>query len=224
MQIPLRIGLRDSATFDNFLPGENRQALATLRRGDEPFVYLWGGEGSGKSHLLQAACHQVSQGGGQALYLSLRDQAQLAPPMLEGLEQMALLALDDLEHIAAHSGWETALFHLYNRCRDSGCRLVAAASQTPANLGVALPDLVSRLSWGPVFQLHVLSDDDKAEALRRRAALRGMSLTAEVADYLLRHAPRGMGGLFELLERLDEASLAEQRQLTIPFVRKFIRR
>lgn len=220
-QLPLRIGLRDSATFSNFYPGANAAALHALDQGSEPFIYLWGAAGSGKSHLLQSACRAVTELGGVAIYLPL-DEAGIAPSMLEGLEGMTLVCLDGIETVAGDEEWETALFHLYNRLRDSGSRLLAAGSAAPAMLGLKLPDLLSRLGWGPVFQLQPLDDEGKAAALRQRATNRGMQMPSEVAVYLLQRAPRDMHALFALLERLDEGSLAAQRKLTIPFVRQLL--
>lgn len=220
-QLPLRIGLRDSATFSNFYPGANAGACHALEQGSEPFIYIWGAAGSGKSHLLQAACHAVTEQGGAAIYLPL-SEAGLAPSMVEGLEGMALVCLDGVEAVAGNEEWETALFHLYNRLRDSDNRLLAAGTSAPTALGLSLPDLVSRLGWGPVFQLQPLDDEGKAAALRQRAANRGMQMPTEVAAYLLQRAPRDMHVLFALLERLDEGSLAAQRKLTIPFVRQLL--
>jgi DnaA family protein len=221
-QLPLRIGLRDSATFANFYPGPNAAVVYALQSAAEPFIYIGGAEGSGRSHLLQAACHGVSEANGLAAYLPLAECMAMSPQMLEGMEQMALVAIDDVELLAGNSEWEQALFHLYNRVRDAGNRMVVAGNGAPAALGVVLPDLLSRLGWGPVFQLQPLDDREKAAALRLRAGQRGMELSTEVADYLLNHASRDMHDLFALLERLDEGSLAAQRRLTIPFVRTFI--
>jgi len=222
-QLPLRIGIRDSATFGNFLPAANVQAVHALKSQSEPFIYLWGGTGSGKSHLLQAACHAVTEGGGSAVYLPLRELSAMSPELLEGMEQMQLVCVDEVECIAGSTVWERALFHLYNRLRDSGSHLVVAGETSPTALGLGLADLVSRLGWGPVYQLHALSDAEKAEALRMRAAQRGMDMPQEVATYLLNRAPRDMHALFALLDELDEVSLAAQRKLTIPFVRQIIR-
>lgn len=220
-QLPLRIGLRDSATFANFYPGTNAGASHVLQQGEEPFIYLWGASGCGKSHLLQAACHAAGEQGVLAIYLPLDEQG-MAPSMLEGLESMGLVCLDNLQAVAGDSAWEIALFHLYNRLRECGNRLLAAGNGAPGSLGLGLPDLVSRLGWGPVFQLQSLDDAGKAEALRLRAANRGMQMPTEVATYLLQRAPRDMHALFDLLERLDEGSLAAQRKLTIPFVRQLL--
>ena len=221
-QLPLRIGLRDSATFANFFPGSNAAANHALQLHSEPFIYLWGARGSGKSHLLQAACHEVSEHGGGAAYLPMGELVAMSPQLLEGMEQMALVCIDEVDTVAGNAEWEQALFHLYNRMRDSGSHLVVAGQAGPAALGVQLPDLVSRLCWGPVFQLKVLDDEEKAEALRLRAFQRGMELPHDVAGYLLKHGPRDMHELFGLLDKLDEESLAAQRKLTVPFVRTFI--
>ena len=222
-QLPLRIGLKDSATFANFLSAGNAMASHALQQLSEPFLYLWGGRGSGKTHLLQAACHAMSEKGNGAAYLPMAELSAMPPQLLEGMEQMSLVCVDDIDIIAGNTQWEQALFHLYNRMRDSGRCLVAAGQSSPASLGLSLPDLVSRLSWGPVFQLQALDDEGKAEALRLRASQRGMAMSSDVAGYLLNHAPRDMHALFDLLDELDEVSLAAQRRLTIPFVRELIR-
>lgn len=221
-QLTLRIGLRDSATFANFFPGDNAAPLHLLQQGAEPFVYLWGSPGSGRSHLLQAACHAEAARGGAPAYLPFAELPPGGVALLEGLEQMSLVCLDDLQAVAGDGAWEEALFHLYNRVRDAGGRLLAAADASPAALPVALPDLRSRLAWGPVFQLQSLDDAGRLAALQLRAQARGMELGEEVGAYLLRRCPRDMHALFELLERLDQASLAAQRRLTIPFVRDLI--
>ncbi len=221
-QLTLRIGLRDSATFANFLVGGNAAPLHALQQGEEPFIYLWGGQGSGRSHLLQAACHAEAARGGSPAYLPFTELLRTGTGLLEGLEQMSLVCLDDLQAVAGDRTWEEALFHLYNRVRDTGGRLLAAADASPAALGILLPDFGSRLAWGPVFQLQSLDDAGKLAALQLRARARGMELSEEVGAYLLRRCPRDMHALFELLERLDQASLAAQRRLTIPFVRELI--
>lgn len=221
-QLPLRIGLRDSATFDNFLAGDNQAAVHALQAAVEPCLFLWGGSGTGKTHLLQAACRAADAHGGRSAYLPGGELRLLAPSILEGLEQLALVCLDDVHAVAGAAAWERGVFDLYNRCRDAGTRILVAGAQAPAGLGLALPDLVSRLSWGPVYQLRPLGDEQKLEALRQRARARGFSLPAEVGRYLLHHVSRDTKNLFELLERMDHASLAAQRKLTIPFVRDLI--
>ncbi len=221
-QLPLGISLRDTATFDNYYSVGNELVLQALQQGNDKMLYLWGPAGCGKSHLLQALCHATAATGQSPVYLPLQELRTLSPALLEGLESQVLLAIDDIQAIAGMPQWEEALFHLYNRVRDLGHRLVVSAIVAPAGLPLTLPDLVSRLGWGPVFQLSVLSDQDKRTVLQMRARRRGLEMSNEVAEYLLRRCPRDMDSLFNLLNQLDHASLVAQRRLTIPFVRELL--
>jgi len=219
-QLPLQIKLNDTATFGNFLDTGNRAPVAIMQAASEPYLYIWSEAVTGKSHLLQAACREVQQG--SAIYLPLAELHNQPAQILEGLEQFALLALDDLQLIAGREDWERQLFHLYNRLREQGGRLYVSAKSPPANLNINLADLVSRLNWGPVYQLQALDDEDKINAMQQRAGQRGFELPDEVASYLLARYPRDLHSLFALLERLDFASLQAQRRLTIPFVKSHL--
>ncbi|HEY0719751.1 MAG TPA: DnaA regulatory inactivator Hda [Gammaproteobacteria bacterium] len=223
-QLALRVGLRDGITFDNFLPAGNEALLHQLIDGDEPFIYLWGQTGSGKSHLLHALCQAANEKGVTAVHLGLAEYRLLDVAIFDGIEQFAVVTIDDVDAIGGVRQWEEALFHLYNRCRDSGARLVVSATNSPANAGFQLPDLISRLGWGPVYQLQALNDNGKAAALQLRARRRGMELPDDVATYLLKHSTRDLPGLFTLLDELDQASLTAKRRLTVPFVRELLRR
>lgn len=227
IQLPLGVRLRDDATFANYYPGANAAALGYVERlcdayagWAENLIYLWGNTGVGRSHLLQAACLRFEQTGEPALYLPLGEVVMLGPELLDNLEQYELVCLDDLDAIAGKADWEEALFHLFNRLRDAGRRLLLSASAAPRELGVQLPDLQSRLSLSLVFQLQELSDEDKLRALQLRASRRGLHLTDEVGRFILTRGARSMSALFDLLEQLDQASLQAQRKLTIPFLKE----
>ena len=219
-QLPLAVRLNDSATFDNFFATGNETAVHDLKATTHQFIYLWGVSGTGKTHLLQAACHAVGSG---SAYLPLGEEG-IVPEMLEGLEQLSLLCLDNVDAIVGDVAWETALFHLFNRLRDLDHQLIVSANTSPATLSLQLADLKSRFSWGISYQLAELSDADKVLAMQERAHRRGMHLPTEVAEYLLKRYPRDMVSLFELIERLDEGSLVAQRKITIPFVRELLGR
>ncbi len=221
-QLPLGIGFREGMTFDNFRFGSNQEALHTLIGGGQQFIYLWGPKGSGKSHLLQALGHQAAAEGRSSAYLPLADAPRLSPGYLQGLEQLSLVCVDDIDRIARNPQWEEALFHLYNRIHAGTTRLAVTAGSSPAGLPVALADLRSRLSWGLVLKLTPLDDEQKLAVLQQRARGRGMELPADVGRYLLHRTSRDMATLSQWLERLDEQSLAAQRKLTIPFVRELL--
>ncbi|MEJ2686828.1 MAG: DnaA regulatory inactivator Hda [Gammaproteobacteria bacterium] len=222
-QLPLGLRLQDNARFENFHAGPHAELVRVLRQcaaGDgEPSLYIWGPPGTGKSHLLQAVCRDAEHSGSRVAYLPLAELSAWPPDIIEGLEQMDLVCADDVEAIAGRRDWEEALFHLFNRLRGNGGRLVAAGARRPGEVGLALADLVSRLSWGPVYPLSGLDDENRLQALQLRARRFGLELPAETARYLLRRYPRDLAALFGLLDRLDREALAAQRRLTVPFVK-----
>lgn len=227
IQLPLSVRLRDDATFANYYPGANAAALGYVERlceaeagWAESLIYLWGHDGVGRSHLLQAACLRFEQFEERTIYLPMADLVQYGPEIFDDLEQCELVCIDDLDVLVGKREWEEGLFHLFNRLRDTGRRLLLAASKSPRELQVKLPDLKSRLTMALIFQLHGLSDEDKLRALQLRASRRGLHLTDEVGRFILNRGSRSMNSLFDLLEQLDRASLQAQRKLTIPFLKE----
>lgn len=220
-QLTLGINLRDDATFNNYFSGPNEAVVHNLHMQNEPYVFLFGESGAGKSHLLQAACHEIGLKGLPVVYLPLTEEG-LMPAMLDGLENMSLIALDDIHSVIGNEDWEYALFNLYNRVREKGVNMIVSSSQPLAALNIKLADLKSRLSWGPTFKLIALSDIEKQHALQQRAKNRGLELTDDVVTYLLKRSPRDMNSLFALFEKLDKASMVEKRKLTIPFIKDYL--
>jgi DnaA-homolog protein len=220
-QLPLGVRLRDGARFDSFVAGRNGEVVELLSgAGRSAFrvLWVWGRRATGKTHLLQAACASVADRGGSASYVDPASGAE--PGWLEGCENLDLVCLDGLEQVSRDADWNQALFRLYTLMQDGSARLCVATEQPPAAVEFQLPDLRSRLLAGSVHQLHELDDAGQAEALRLRAARRGLELSPDGALYLVHRLPRDMHTLCAVMDRLDEASLAEQRRLTVPFLRK----
>ncbi|MBS0579060.1 MAG: DnaA regulatory inactivator Hda [Proteobacteria bacterium] len=225
-QIPLGLRLPDRAVFASFLPARNAEALAHAHQvaegGGSALSWLCGPVSAGKTHLLQAICAAAS-GRLRAGYVPLAEVAALGVGVLEGFPQLQCLCLDDLDRVAGSLEWEHAIFGLLREIEDAGGRLVMSAVAPPSLLPWALPDLGSRCSAAAVFQLRPLDEAEQQEALTLRARLRGVELPEETLRWLQRRFPRDMRSLYELLDTLDEAALAAQRRLTIPFIREVLR-
>jgi DnaA family protein len=226
-QLPLALALQHAPGLDDFVVGRNQRVIDALRRSldgsGERIIYLFGPVGCGRSHLLLGQCAAARQRGLHCAYVPLAERTQLAPEMLEGLETLGLVAVDDVEAIAGDRAWEEALFALYNRCRDRGTGLLFSADRGPAALPLALPDLRSRLAWGLTLPIEPLDDPGRLTLLQSLTARRALRMPDDVARYLLERGPRDPRGMLQMVERLDRASLAERRRLTIPFVRDTLR-
>lgn len=224
LQLPLSVQLKQDISFDTFVPGRNGETLNALRKfvlGDSnQFLYLWGPQAVGKTHLLQAACGQAQALGKGVAYLPLSQANELDARIMQDLDRLNLNCLDDIQAICSRADWEQAVFNLFNRLRENGGRLVISADAPPSRLPIVLQDLKSRLAWGPAYRIHSLDDEDRLQLLIQSARRRGLELSRETGLYLLRRCPRDNHFLQRLLDHLDRYSMATQRRLTIPLVRE----
>ncbi|WP_266157701.1 DnaA regulatory inactivator Hda [Dyella silvatica] len=225
-QLPLALRWPRRQRFEHFYAGANAVTLAAVeslaREPGSPWLYLSGPSGSGKSHLLMATCQAANETGRTVQYLplaSLRDKAAA----IRGVAGSELLALDDLGAIAGDREAEHALFDLYNQTKAEGAAMLFAAEALPASLGLGLPDLRSRLGACQQVLLKPLDDAERRTVLKNQAAVRGIELDETVLDWLFARYARDLGALLDLLDRLDQASLAAQRRVTVHFLRNLLR-
>lgn len=226
-QLALNLHIPYLARLDDFIWSGNEPLEAAvaqcLNQSDEQFLYFYGSNGAGKSHILQGICYQAQENGLQALYLPLKLLFDMPADCLENAEDCDLLAIDDIDVVVGNPSWEEQLFHLFNRFRlRPNHRLLMASLALPKRLSIHLPDLASRLSSGLCLPLQILDDAGKIELLQKRAFARGFDLSSQVAEYLMVHCNRNMHELNHILDELDTLSLAESRKITIPFVKKIL--
>lgn len=201
-QLLLDIQPAPPPSLENFIVGQNAEALDSLRKvvsgqSDVRFIYLWGPEGSGKTHLLQS---------------SARLAAKFETP---------LTSADDVHTYSEAE--QIALFNSFNHLRENPAAgiLLTTGIASPMQMGLR-DDLATRLAWGLVYQLHPLSDEEKALALRTHASERGMKLPDEVVDFCLRHLRRDLPTLMATLDALDRWSLTTKKPVTVPMLRKLL--
>jgi len=224
-QLPLPVRLRTSSVFSSFFAGSNGDVVECLQQqrfGASPVVFLYGKPATGKTHLMQALCVQASEQNRIASYVSAADLLSYGPELLSGLEQHAVLCIDDIDALLVDSGWNRTLFNLYRDAEEHHGKLIMSAKQPPAAIQFPLADLASRILAGTILRLVALNDADQLHALKLHASQRGLILPDETAVYLLNRLPRDMVTLCGFLDELDIASLAAQRRLTLPFVKRVL--
>jgi DnaA family protein len=218
-QLPFAFSFREELNFPSFRATPANavllQYLQGFGQGQDQFCFLWGLAGSGKSHLLQALCHDSPD----AVYLPLAQLLAHGPHCLEGLDTFRFLVFDDVQVLAGQLEWQERLFQLFNALHAQGGHICLAADRNPAALPLALADLRSRLQLSVVFEVQPLDEAGRLEVLLQRAHQRGIELKDDVAAYIMARSPRGMLDLLSVLDRLDMLSLAEKRRVTIPFIR-----
>lgn len=220
-------GLQPQAhkTFANFYAGQNQSIIHYLEQEclhQKGSVYLWGSSSCGLSHLLQAVCQKATALQKTVMYLPLKEAHLYTTEILMNVEQMDVVCVDDIDTVLGQIKWEEALFDAYNRLRENHKLWLCSAKTSVRGLNCLLADLQSRLSWGQVFHIEMLSENEKIAALQLRAKERGMIVSEEVIHFLLTHYQRDLGALLSLLERLDDASLVQKKRITVPFVKEIL--
>jgi DnaA family protein len=225
-QLPVHFEFRANQTFDDFFPGSNLEILTHLKKSiegkGERQIFLWGQSGLGKSHLLQACCHQSQSRQLSSFYFALSPLELPDPELLKGLDKFDIVCFDNIEHIAGNEAWELVFFNFFNLHRDQGHTLILSASCPPNEIAFRLHDLKTRLNWGLTLKIQPLGDNDRVTALIFKANQMGFEISPQAVRFLLTHFDRDFSSLWTLLTKLDRASLAAKRKLTIPFLKQIL--
>lgn len=228
MQKILPLASNKSYTFNNLFVGNNLELVEQLKTvtlaKKSQFFYVWGAPGIGKTHLLRATVQATKDRNEQAYY-------EIIQPFLSHnfatLEKIIaahdLIAIDDIEWLQADKEQQENFLHFYNLALAAERVLIVSANCPPSQLKLSLADLHSRLSWGYVYPIKPLNDEEKGELLSNEAKMRGFELNEEVTQFLINRVSRDLRALMRLLDELDQATLIHHRRLTIPFVKDILK-
>ena len=206
----------DYPSFDKFLGTENAELVYVLQHKHGQFIYVWGEEGAGKSHLLQAWVAQALDAGRNALYI---DAA--ATPLTEAALDAEYLAIDQIEKL--NNEEQALLFAIFNRFRNSGKGFLLLSSEyTPQQL-VIREDLRTRMAYCLVYEVKPLTDQEKIDALVSMAAARQVTIDPEIFEYLLNHWRRDMDSLMQMLDTLDNYAVMMGKRITLPLLRQLLK-
>ena len=215
-QLAFQLKTAPPPSLDNFVAGQNRELLSTigkflLGREEVRFLYLWGLEGSGKTHLLQAAGTAWQESGRRTSHSLSLDETY-------PFDDQLCVCVDGVDRLGDNE--QIDFFNMYNEIRDCGGRLVVTGRQPLSGLSLR-PDVLTRLSWGLVYQVFPLDDSHKTEAMVEYAKLRGFDISPDVIAFVLARHPRDLTSLVALLDGLDRYSMELKRSITIPLVKSF---
>lgn len=218
-QLPLNFKNSTNQTFENFNVGANTAIVDSLKsfpKSSESLFYLWGKSGAGKSHALNAfiASHESS--------------VLIMPSDISKRENVALIGMfdficiDQTENIAANSLLEESLFFWINEVRQANKKIILASQISNSSDKWQLPDLKSRLNSGRTHQIQALARDEVLHVFHQLANQKGIVLDHKVMKYLQNNCPMNMAYLSDLLIKLDETTLIEKKQVTIPLIKKLL--
>jgi DnaA family protein len=223
-QYPLHFEFRANQTFDDFFAGVNQPIIADLKQcvlgHGEQQIFIWAKSGQGKSHLLQSCCHYAQSHEQSSFYFDLARFRRHKPAIFLDLDDYEVICIDNVDWIIGQEKWEQALSAFMQRHYERGHCLILAATNLPNHLTLKTPDIKTCLSWGLMVQLKTLVNTHSIDALIFRADAMGFEISPQVGRFLMIQHQAELDGLWRLLEKLDRASLAAKRKLTVPFLKR----
>ncbi|NOQ37226.1 MAG: DnaA regulatory inactivator Hda [Methylococcaceae bacterium] len=226
IQFPLQFEFQANQGFNTFFPASNQEIMTELQElvsgAGEQQIFLYGEDGFGKSHLLQACCQLAHKKGMSPFYYPFNKKNLPTLSMFEGLEEVELVCFDNVSEITGDLDWEQTFLNFLNQHLENNNRLVLAARSHPQDIAVKLPDLKNCLNAGLALKLEPLEETEIVEALIYKASYMGITISRKVGHFLVTHYASDMPSMWVLLGQLDKATLSAQRKLTIPFLKQIL--
>ena len=224
-QLALQIQINERASLNNFFVSKNNDKtiqilkdLLNSNNGAQIFIDDLGS--NGKSYLLQAICNDFSNSNNSSIYIPMEEAINLDPSILEGVSELNLICIDDVDLINNRREWEIALFNLINECYEKECFLLLSGS---INKLEAIPDLVSRIKKMETLRLEAINDDELLEATQAISKNLNIEISDKNMNYLINNSKRDIKTIFRTLSQLERESLERKKSIGLNLIKEVIR-
>ena len=224
-QLALQIQINERASLNNFFVSKNNDKtiqilkdLLNSKNGVQIFIDDLGS--NGKSYLLQAICNDFSNSNNSSIYIPMHEVINLDPSILEGVSELNLICIDDVDLISKRREWEIALFNLINECYEKECLLLLSGS---INKLEAIPDLVSRIKKMEILRLEAINDDELLEATQAISKNLNIKISEKNLNYLMNNSRRDIKTIFRTLSQLEKESLERKKSIGLNLIKEVIR-
>ena len=223
-QLALQIQINERASLKNFFVSKNNnktiQILKNILLNSNNGVQFIDDLGSnGKSYLLQAICNDFSNSNNSSIYIPMEEAINLDPSILEGVSELNLICIDDVDLINNRREWEIALFNLINECYEKECFLILSGS---INKLKAIPDLISRIKKMETLRLEAINDDELMKATQAISKNLNIEISDKNMNYLINNSKRDIKTVFRTLSQLEKESLERKKSIGLNLIKEVI--
>ena len=224
-QLALQIQINERASLDNFFVSKNnnqtiqilKNILLSSNKGAQIFIDDLGS--NGKSYLLQAICNDFSNSNNSSIYIPMQETINFDPSILEGISELNLICIDDIDLINKRREWEIPFFNLINECYEKECFLILSGS---INKLKAIPDLISRIKKMETLRLEAINDDELLEATKAISKNLNIKISDKNMNYLINNSKRDIKTIFRILSQLEKVSLERKKSIGLNLIKEVI--
>ena len=224
-QLALQIQINERASLNNFFVSKKNnktiQILKNILLGSDKGVQIFIDDlgSNGKSYLLQAICNDFSNSNNSSIYIPMQEAINLDRSILEGVSELNLICIDDIDLINKRREWEIALFNLINECYEKECFLLLSGS---INKLEAIPDLVSRIKKMEILKLEAINDDELLKATKAISKNLNIEISNKNMNYLINNSKRDIKTIFRTLSQLEKESLERKKSIGLNLIKEVI--
>ena len=225
-QLALQIQINERASLNNFFVSKKnnktiqilKNILLSSNKGAQIFIDDLGS--NGKSYLLQAICNDFSNSNNSSIYIPMQETINFDPSILEGISELNLICIDDIDLINKRREWEIPFFNLINECYEKECFLILSGS---INKLKAIPDLISRIKKMETLRLEAINDDELMEATQAISKNLNIEISDKNMNYLINNSKRDIKTIFRTLSQLEKESLERKKSIGLNLIKDVIR-
>lgn len=224
-------GLNPKYTFETLIIGKNNElahaaAQAVAKNPGTQYnpLFIYGGVGLGKTHLMHAVGHRLGGGKGNVLYATSEKFTSdyinaISQKRIEEFKKtyrsVSALLIDDIQFLAGKEGTQEEFFHTFNELRDKGRQIILTSDRPPKEISAIEQRLISRFEWGMIADIQPPDLETRMAILRTKMEKKGVLLSEDILFYIAENIQNNVRELEGALNRLAVYQQMENRGLVL---------
>lgn len=237
--------LKKRYSFENFVVGNGNKlayaaSTAVAKNPGTAYnpLYIYGGVGLGKTHLLQAISHYLLRNfsdlkiiytttekfTNEVIYAiqNARSNSQLIDRFHKQYRSVDVLLIDDIQFLAGKERTQEEFFHTFNSLHDVGKQVVITSDCLPKEIATLQERLLTRFEWGLVADIQPPDFETRVAILKKKAELENISVPDDVLFYVAKNIFSNIRELEGALVRLVASASLTNEEITLPFATKIL--
>lgn len=236
------VNLNPRYTFDNFVVGPSNRfshaaAIAVSESPAKAYnpLFIYGGVGLGKTHLMQAICHAILKQEGKNLKICYITSEKFTNELIDAIQHRAtnrfrqkyrtidILVIDDIHFIAGKEATQEEFFHTFNALYDAHKQIIISSDRTPKDISNLEDRLVSRFGWGLVTDVQPPDFETRVAILKKKIEHESTAIPDEVIFFIAQTLKTNIRELEGALIRVLAYSLLESKPITIESTKEVLK-